>query len=149
MRRDLAVPIAPAPLPQGVRIVPFDETNARATRELMNRVYAQGFGDQRSYEDWWPWLSGDSEYDRSLVFVAVADSGVVGVCQCWTGAFIKDVVVDPAMQGQGIGAALVTLALQAFAARNAPHVDLKTDVANAKAQSLYRRLRFEVVEGTD
>jgi ribosomal protein S18 acetylase RimI-like enzyme len=146
MRRDLGKPIAPAALPAGLRLIPFDIETARASRELMNRVYAEGFGDVVEFDTWWPWLTGDADYDPRLMFVAARDGEIVGFCHCWTGAFIKDVVVTPSARGIGLGAALVTMALLACKARGAPSVDLKTDVENVKAQSLYGRLGFEIVE---
>ena len=146
MRRDLGNPIALADLPSGLRLVPFDIETARASRELMNRVYAEGFGDVVEFDTWWPWLTGDADYDPRLMFVAARDDRIVGFCHCWSGALIKDVVVAPSARGIGLGAALVTMALLAFKARSAPSVDLKTDVENVKAQSLYRRLGFEIVE---
>jgi len=45
----------------------------------------------------------------------------------------------------GLSTALVTLALRTFAGRGASFVDLKTEMDNSKAQSLYRRLGFIVV----
>ena len=146
MRRDLGKPIAPSELPAGLRLVPFDIDTARASRELMNRVYGEGFGDVVDFETWWRWLTSDADYDQRLMFVAARDGDVVGFCHCWTGAFIKDVVVESSARGIGLGAALVTMALLACRARGAPSVDLKTDVENVKAQSLYRRLGFEIVE---
>lgn len=146
MRRPLNAPIAPAAMPAGVRLIPFDIITARACRDLMNRVYAEGFGDARDFDEWWPWLTTDADYDPALMFVAVKDESIVGFCHCWTGAFIKDVVVDRFSRGHGLGAALVTSALLACRDRGAPFVDLKTDIDNCKAQSLYRRLGFAIVE---
>lgn len=146
MRRQLDTPIAAAPLPAGVTLRPFDIETARACRDLMNCVYAQGFGEPIDFDIWWPWLTGDADYAADLMFVAVADGRVVGLCHCWTGAFIKDIVVDSAFRGRGIASTLITMALSACQGRNAPFVDLKTDVDNVKAQSLYRRLGFEIVE---
>ena len=76
MRRDLGKPIAPAPLPSGIEVLPFDESAARQCRELMNRVYSGGFGDDAAFEDWWPWLIGDTDYDPRLMFVAARDVDV-------------------------------------------------------------------------
>src|SRR5690606_33507720 len=98
------------------------------------------------FETWYRSLVRDEEYDPSRVWVVLADDRVVGFCQCWTSAFIKDVEVDTAWRGRGVGAALVTTALAAFAGRNVSHVDLKTDADNHAALSLYRRLGFEIVE---
>lgn len=112
----------------------------------MNRVYAEGFGEVVDFDIWWPWLIGDADYSAELMFVACTDGEVVGFCHCWTGAFIKDVAVDRAFRGRGIARALVSMALTVCRGRAAPFVDLKTDVDNVKAQSLYRRLGFEIVE---
>ena len=115
---------------------------ARECRELMNRVYAEGFGDPVPFDVWWPKLESDSEYDPVLCFVAAKGEAVVGFCHCWTVPFVKDIVVAPGMRSRGLGAALLTLAMRAFVARGAASVDLKTDVDNVVAQSLYRRLGF-------
>jgi ribosomal protein S18 acetylase RimI-like enzyme len=146
MRRQLDAPIAHAPLPTGVALRPFDIDTARECRDLMNRVYGEGFGDPVAFDVWWPWLTSDADYAAELMFVAVADGKVVGFCHCWTGAFIKDIVVDRPSRGRGIAGALITMALVASTERAAPFVDLKTDVDNVKAQSLYRKLGFEIVE---
>lgn len=113
----------------------------------MRRSYPGGLGDNGiSFDGFWQWLTTDAEFDPALIFIAEADSDVVGLCHCWTGNFIKDLVVDAAWRRRGLGAALLTMALEAFAARGAASVDLKTDVDNLTAQSLYKRLGFEIVE---
>ncbi len=47
---------------------------------------------------------------------------------------------------RGLAVSLLTKSLVACKKLEAPSVDLKTDVDNVIAQSLYRRLGFEVVE---
>jgi len=113
----------------------------------MRRAYLGDLGDNGiTFEGFWNWLTTDPEFDPALVFIAAADGEVVGLCHCWSKNFIKDLVVDEPFRRRGIGAALLTLALEAFAARGVPYVDLKTDLENIKAQSLYQRLGFEIVE---
>ena len=147
MRRQLSLPIKPAPLPDGITLVPFTVDTARQGRELMRRAYDGDLGDNGiSFEGFWSWLTNDPEYDPTLIFVAAAEGAVVGFCHCWREAFIKDLVVDAAFRKRGLGAALLTLALDTFVERGATAVDLKTDVNNVVAQSLYRRLGFEIVE---
>jgi ribosomal protein S18 acetylase RimI-like enzyme len=146
MRRSLAIPIAPAPLPLGITLAPFDRTIAPACRELMNRAYAAGTGDVVDFDHWWPKLVADKEYDPTLCRVAMRGPDVVGFCHAWTSAFIKDLVVDARCRRIGLGAALVTLTLGDFLARGADHVDLKTDFDNLAAQALYRRLGFVIVD---
>lgn len=142
----LDAPIADAPLPEGVSLRRFDIDTARDCRDLMNRVYAEGFGDPREFDKWWNWVTADADYSAALMFVAVSTGTVIGFCHCWTGAFIKDVVVDRDFRGRGLAGSLLTKALVACKKLDAPYVDLKTDVDNVIAQSLYRRLGFEVVE---
>lgn len=147
MRRDLSAPIAPAPLPLGVELLPFDRDSGRQARDLLQRVYPEGIGDNGiTFDGFWTWLTTDSEYDPTLMFVVATDGQVVGLCHCWSSAFVKDLAVDPAFRRRGLGAALVTLSLEAFAHRGAAAVDLKTEVTNTEAQSLYRRLGFVAVE---
>jgi ribosomal protein S18 acetylase RimI-like enzyme len=149
MRRNLAEPIAPAPLASGYSFIPFGPENGPACRALMNAVYARGFGDEMDFEAWWPWLTKDSDFDPALVFVVARGDAVVGVCHAWTGSFVKDIVVDPAHRGAGIASAMLTRTFEALAARGHGAVDLKVDVENLPAQSVYRRLGFAIVERVD
>jgi ribosomal protein S18 acetylase RimI-like enzyme len=147
MRRRLSLPIAPAPMPEGIVLVPFGRETARAGREVMRRAYDGDLGDRGiSFDGYWQWLTTDAEFDPALVFIADYDGEVVGLCHCWTSDFVKDLVVDEPFRRRGLGAALLTLALQEFERRGSTSVDLKTGVDNVRAQSLYRRLGFEVVE---
>jgi ribosomal protein S18 acetylase RimI-like enzyme len=149
MRRQLHLPIVPAPLPPGVNLIPFSRAAVRAGREVMRRAYDGDLGDRgNTFEGFWEWLTNDAEFDPALIFIAEADGEVVGLCHCWTGNFVKDLVVDAPFRRRGLGAALLTVALREFARRGAGSVDLKTSVENAAAQSLYRRLGFEAVEGS-
>jgi len=147
MRRDLTAPLEPAPLPKTVELVAFTSANSRDCCELMNRVYGTSYGNTpEAYETWWARLIADAEYDPAVMFVAVSKGAVVGFCHCWSVPFVKDLVVDAAWRRRGLGTALLTLALEAFVARGASSVDLKTDVENESAQSLYKRLGFVIVE---
>lgn len=146
MRRDLTLPIVPAPLPDGTVLQLFTKEFAYESRELMKRVYPDGLGDGGiSFEGFWMWLTTDAEFDPDLMFIATYGGAVAGFCHCWTSSFIKDVVVGPEHRRRGLGAALITHALLAFVGRGASFVDLKTEVDNIQAQSLYRRLGFVVV----
>ncbi len=113
MRRDLRAPIAPAPLPDGVALLPFTKDRVYEARELMKRVYPDGLNDGGiSFEGFWSWLTTDSEFDPDLMFIAARDGAVVGFCHCWSGDFVKDLVVAPEFRRRGLGSALLTLALE-------------------------------------
>jgi ribosomal protein S18 acetylase RimI-like enzyme len=61
-------------------------------------------------------------------------------------SFVKNLVVDAAFRGRGLGGSLLTSALEEFARRGSAWVDLETEADNATAQSLYRQLGFVIVE---
>lgn len=149
MRRLLDEPVSQPVWPKGIRIVPFEpERHAPEIHALLVAAYAQGGGYVEPLSIWWPSLKGDTEYDPGLCFIAADEEGrIVGVAQCWTSAFLKDLAVNPNRRGQGLGSALILEALQAFRQRGAPHVDLKVEADNPSgALRLYRSHGFEEVE---
>ncbi len=149
MRRSLSDPIPFPAWPEGIRLVPFEpERHAQPIHALLLTAYAKGGGYVEPFAIWWPSLRDDSEYDPALCFVAVNEQGdVVGVAQCWTSAFIKDLAVHPALRRQGMGSTLLREAFCAFRQRGAAFVDLKVDADNPSgALHLYRSHGFEEIE---
>lgn len=145
LRRQIAAPVPPGPMPEGLTLRPISADDASAVHLLLQRAYANGFGsvpDNRL--DWWNALLSDPEFDRELAVVARRDGEVVGFCLCWTSSFVKDLVVDPRSHGEGIGSALLANAIAIQARRGAEDVSLKVDIYNAMAQRLYRRFGFVV-----
>lgn len=141
LRRDLSRPLPSPDWPGDISLAPFTDGIAPALHALMADGYAPGEGEVPGFDDWWPALRHDSEFDPQLVFIARAgDGSFAGVCQCWTSAFVKDLVVTSAHRRRGIGAALMLTAFAAFRDRGAPHVDLKVRRGNARAIALYRSL---------
>lgn len=141
LRRDLSLPLTPPRWPDGIGSLPFTEDMARQIHGVMLAGYAPGQGSVANFEEWWPALKGDSEYDPGLVFVAQGAAGeIAGVCQCWTSGFVKDLVVAASFRGRGLGEALMLSAFEAFLKRGAQHVDLKVLAGNDSAIRLYRRL---------
>lgn len=145
MRRDLAVPVVPVAAPAGIAIELFDPEQASACRDLMNDAYGEVGYEAVPAGAWYNAMIGDADYDPALIWVARSEAAIVGFCQCWRVPFVKDLVVARGWRGHGIGGALLTHALEIFAGRGAGSVDLKTDVGNAVAQTLYRQLGFVVV----
>lgn len=65
---------------------------------------------------------------------------MIGLAQCWTSAFLKDLVVSAPWRRKGIGRALLLQAFNTFQERGAVHFDLKVEVGNtSNAEQLYRR----------
>lgn len=139
------MPIAAAVPPPGVVVEPFRAELAGVCRDLMNSAYGEVGYEPLPTGAWYNAMVEDAEYDPTLIWVAKNEELVIGICQCWREPFVKDLVVDRAWRRRGVGAALLNRALTTFALRGAASVDLKTDIGNSKAQSLYRRLGFVVV----
>lgn len=90
----------------------------------------------------------DTEY---LLGAADDDSPPAGVAQLrfrhsvWTATpdcWLEDLFVRDGARGQGVGAALVTLALQRARRRGCRRIELDTNEHNAAALSLYERFGF-------
>ena len=149
MRRSLADPVPEPVWPAGIRLIPFKpDRHAQKLHALLVEAYSRGGGYVEPFAIWWPSLRDDVDYDPALVFVAADEQeGIVGVTQCWTGAFVKDLAVAPAMRRHGLGAALLNHAFRVFRDRRSPHIDLKVHADNPSgALRLYRSLGFEEVE---
>lgn len=103
-------------------------------------------GDVPDYTKWWLALSHDEEFDPDLCFLAVAETGrIIGVAQCWTSSFLKDLAVDPTTRRLGLGENLLRQAFSVFRHRGAPHLDLKVDSVNSSAIRLYERVGMRQV----
>lgn len=131
MRRDLHEPVAVHPWPDGVSPALFSPALAADVHALLELAYAKGGGKVAPFPQWWAALSSDGEYDPALCFLArTQDSRIVGVAQCWTGAFIKDLAVHPDWRQRGVGRALLQQAFQVFRDRGAIAVELKVERDN-------------------
>lgn len=145
MRRILDETPAPPRWPAGVTLAGFSAESACAVHHLMAIAYAQGGGMIGTFDAWWDALIADTEFDPALCFIAKnAEAAIVGVAQCWTSAFVKDLAVHPAWRRRGIGEALMLQIFAAFKARGAKSVALKVLIDNPSgALRLYRRLGMQ------
>jgi ribosomal protein S18 acetylase RimI-like enzyme len=141
MRRDLRDAIAEPAWPEGLSLTAFSQSRAAEAHALLKLAYADGGGAVPPFDEWWPRLSADSEYDPQLCFL-VCDSGgrAAGFAQCWTTPFIKDFVVHPRHRRRGVGRALLLHIFRAFQERGAGAVDLKVHTGNPSAVPLYESL---------
>ena len=145
MRRDLVEVVPDVQWPSGIEISIYRADLAPAVHQLMQLGQREGGGRVPSLEDWQRRFESDPEYDPTLCFIASDAEGVVGVAQCWTSAYIKNLVVHPRMQGRGLGRALLLNAFKVFQQRREGFVDLKVLEDNLRAQRLYESAGMYVV----
>ena len=144
MRRHL-LELAQGPAwPSGMRLEPFTESCAAEVHALLALAYADGGGSVPPFGDWWRSLSHYTEYDPSLCFPVRDGNGpLVAFAQCWTSAFVKDVVVHPRFRRRGIPRALLSHVFRVFHERGAKAVDLKVKTDNSSgAILLYESLEM-------
>jgi ribosomal protein S18 acetylase RimI-like enzyme len=139
-------PPLPAPDPPAdVRLRPFDaDRDAAEVHACLVEAFAGSDERVAPFEKWRPWLLGDPSYDPALVFVAEVGGEVVGMAQCWTEGFVKDLAVRPGYRGRGLGEELLRAVFAEFARRGVARVRLKVDAGNPTgAVRLYRRMGMD------
>lgn len=150
MRRDFREDTPPICLPDGIQLSTYCIELAPAVHQLMQLGYEEGGGRVPPLDVWQQRFESDPEYDPALCLIASDLEGVVGVVQCWTSAYIKNLVVHPRAQRLGLGRALLLNAFKVFQQRREGFVDLKVLEDNLRAQRLYEsagmyRVRREFV----
>src|SRR3954454_409238 len=147
LRRDLTEAVAPPACPTGYRVRTFAADDAPAVHRLLEVGYAQGGGHVGPFEEWWPSLRDDEEFAPNLCFLVLNErQDIVGVAQCWTSAFIKDLVVHPQERRRGIATALLRRIFWEFRRRGVKHVDMKVQVHVATGPGLlYKQLGMREV----
>ncbi len=116
MRRALDRPIDDPVPPAGIAFRTFETADAEAVHSLLDEAYSAW---DKSYvpmahADWVAWMTGDSEFDASVWWLAEREGELVGCALYWSSGWLKDVVVQEIERGRGLGAALVRLGLAEF-----------------------------------
>ncbi|WP_256576752.1 MULTISPECIES: N-acetyltransferase [unclassified Pseudomonas] len=145
MRRDLSQDVPPIEWPNGIGLATYRTELAPAVHRLMELGYREGGGRVPTLEHWQAQFEIDPEYDPTLCLIASDAEGIVGVAQCWTSSYLKNLVVHPRLQGRGLGRALLLEVFRVFRARHEGFVDLKVLEDNLRAQRLYESAGMYVV----
>ncbi|AUG04078.1 GNAT family N-acetyltransferase [Pseudomonas sp. 09C 129] len=145
MRRDLTGQAIPANWPTAFSLGSYRPELAAAVHGLMHLGYQHGGGHVPELDSWRQRFESDAEYDPQLCLVAQDAEGVVGVIQCWTSAYIKDLVVHPRVRRQGLGRALLLQAFEVFRQRREAFVDLRVLEDNQRARGLYDSVGMRVI----
>jgi len=146
MRRDLGPNLDDPGWPASVRLVEFTAQNAASVHQLLVLGREHGGGRVADYPAWLDAFETDPECDRALCFVLEDAQGVVAVAQCWTSAFIRNLVVHPRARNQGLGLTLLDQVFKAFRQRGEGHVDLKVMECNLGARRLYERAGMQYIQ---
>lgn len=146
MRRDLKAPLNQPDWPKAIAVRTLEAGDTVSIHALLNLGVADYGGETTSFDDWWASLSSNPEFDPALCFVAVDErQKILGVAQCWTSAYLKDLAVHPEARRRGVGENLLWHVFQVFRQRGASHVDLKVVVNNVVARRLYDRVGMVAV----
>ena len=145
LRRDLTKVLPPVAWPAGISLTVYRAQLAETVHGLMELGYQQGGGSVPALDIWRERFETDAEYDPALCFIATHAQGIVGVAQCWTSAYIKDLVVHPRAQGRGLGRALLLHAFRVFQQKREEYVDLKVLEDNHRARRLYESVGMRLV----
>ncbi|MBD8192372.1 GNAT family N-acetyltransferase [Pseudomonas fluorescens] len=137
LRRDLTAGLPAPQWPAGTVLDHYRADLAPAIHAVLSMTQEQGGGRVASLDEWRQQFVTDAEFDPSLCLVASNTDGILGVAQCWTSAFIKNLSIHPCAQGQGLGRALLLHTFQVFKQRGEPYVDLKVLESNLRARHLY------------
>ncbi|RJG44346.1 GNAT family N-acetyltransferase [Mesorhizobium sp. DCY119] len=139
-RRDLDADFPAPKWPAGFSMRTFRATDAQSLHTLLSEVFDDG--EEGPFDTWWQKVSNDAEFDPSLCFLVFdGDDRLVAAALCWTSAYLKDLAVRPEARRRGLAEALLLQVFGTFQARDAAHVDLKTDlVKNPDAVRLYERM---------
>jgi ribosomal protein S18 acetylase RimI-like enzyme len=145
MSKNLQDPLQLPTWPTGVELRTLADADAARAHQLLVLAYAEGGGTVPQFETWWATLTGDSEFDPKFCFLVRNSAGqLIALAQCWTSAFVKDLVVHPGHRRQGLGKALLLHVFAAFKVRSATTVTLKVQAANAVAMQLYGHVGMKV-----
>lgn len=132
--------------PAQTHLQPLAEAEPGALHAILAEAYANGFGSVPPLQTWWSTLTADSEFDADLVIIAANSAGQpIGLAQCWTSGFIKDLAVAPDWRGKGIGETLLRQVSWVLQQRGLAAVELKVVAENTHAIALYRRLGMSQV----
>ena len=145
MWRPLGETLEDPRLPPRVALRKFEFADAAAVHRLLDEAYLGWDGRYlpMAHADWVAWMTGDSEFDASVWWLAERAGALVGCALHWSSGWLKDLAVAPSERGRGLGAALVQQGLAEFSRRRIARVGLKVDGSNPTgALRLYERLGF-------
>ncbi|GAA3227982.1 GNAT family N-acetyltransferase [Nonomuraea helvata] len=158
-RRELAVPIPPPRVPEGVAIVTWAPELDEQARKVRNAAFRDHWGSTpHTPESWKRLITGTTAFHLEGSFLATAggnavgcllthrreaDPTAIGAHEAW----IQIVATVEEWRGRGVASALITHALTAFKAQGYGTAGLSVDAANGTgAIAIYERAGFAAVK---
>lgn len=110
-------------------------------------VYAAAFRERPGFPDWtrerWTqWIGGDEDFRAEWTLLASVAGADVAFIACDVGGWISQLGVIPSARGKGMGALLVTEAVQRMRDAGESVITLNVNTNNPHAAGLYRSLGF-------
>ncbi len=163
MRRDLAQPVPDIMVPDGLRLVTFDEAVAAdpgiddRLRLAHNEAFEEHWGFQPwSADTWQQWETGQRDFRGDWSYLVLDGDQIAGYALCagfktewanvgWTQGWTSKLGVRAGWRGQGLAKTLLTASMQAFAASGMQYAGLDVDSDNPTgAVGLYSALGYQV-----
>jgi len=156
LRRPLATPIESAPVPDSIRLVPFDQTRSEQARQVHNHSWADHWGfAPRPADHWHAWTTGHRNFRADWSFLAVTDAdAVIGYVvnfaweQEWqhkgfSEGYTELLGVARDWRGAGVASALLAASNESFRASGIEFAALDVDSDNLTgALRLYQSLGY-------
>ncbi len=140
--------------PEGIELRPFTLDILRAVFEADDEAFQDHWGHvPGNFEAWESWLTGRTNFDPSLWFIAYEGEEIAGVALCMKvgeEAWVDDLAVRRPWRRKGLGLALLHHAFGEFYWRGERKVVLNVDSQNLSgATRLYIRAGMHAVEQRD
>lgn len=144
MQRQLDTSVNLPVWPDDLHFTPFSKTIAPEIHSLLQIGFKNTQNSIPVFSQWFTALISDSEFDPALCFVIKDKERIIGYAQCWTSAFIKDLVIHPEQRKRGLGTLLLQQAFYVFKERNFETVALKVLSNNINAIRLYTSCGMQI-----
>lgn len=153
MEIEFDAPPAPPVWPAGIAVRPFvSGQDERATYDAVEEAFEDHWGHtRRPFEEWERELTGRSDFDPALWFLATERDQVAGTALCYprteSMAWVRGLGVLRAWRGRGLGMALLQHAFGVFYTRGYRSAGLGVDAQSPTgATRLYERAGMRVTE---
>jgi mycothiol synthase len=136
--------------PEGIRLIPFDLSQAREVFDASEHAFADHWGHTpHDFDEWRAWMIDRDSFDSSLWLIARDGDEIAGVSFNYAApqeGWIGVLGVRPSWRRRGLGRALLLESFRELRARGLPRAALGVDAENPTgATRLYERAGMRVL----